>query len=132
MVHVGVLKVLDEERIPIAAIAGTSAGSIIGAGYCSGLPANEIAEMGRRIRFKDFARWTLERGGFCTNDRLGALLTRIYPCKTFSELRIPLVVVATELFSGKPAVFREYRRRAARRRHVELRGADHTAQGDGY
>ncbi len=31
------------------------------------------------MRFKDFARWTLERGGFCTNDRLGAFLTRICP-----------------------------------------------------
>ena len=106
MVHIGVLKVLQEAGIPIAAIAGTSSGSIIGAGYCSGLSPSELAAIGRRIRFKDLARWTLERGGFCTNDRMGALLTRISPCKDFSELRIPLVVVATELVSGKPAIFR--------------------------
>ncbi len=107
LVHIGVLKALDAERIPVAAIAGTSAGSIIGAGFCSGLSAAEMEEIGRHIRFKDFARWTLERGGLCTNDRMGQLLTRIYPCKDFSELRIPLLVVATELFTGQPAVFRQ-------------------------
>jgi NTE family protein len=103
--HIGVLKVLEEAQIPIAAISGTSSGSLMGAGFCSGLPWAEMADIGRRLRFKDFARWTLERGGFCSNDRLGALLTRTCPCKDFSELRIPLVVVATELMSGKPAVF---------------------------
>src|ERR1039458_3110870 len=71
MVHIGVLKVLEEEGISYHAIAGTSSGSIIGAGFCSGLSSAELADIGRRLRFRDFARWTLERGGFCTNDRLG-------------------------------------------------------------
>jgi NTE family protein len=106
MVHIGVLKVLEEAGIPIAAIAGTSAGAIVGAGFCGGLPATKLAEIGRRLRFKDFARWTLERGGFCNNDRLGLFLSRICPHKEFSELHIPLLVVATELASGKPAIFR--------------------------
>ncbi len=105
MVHIGVLKVLEEAGIPIVAISGTSAGAIIGAGFCSGLPAAKIAEIGSHVRFKDCARWTLERGGFCTNDRLAALLTRICPVKDFSELRIPLQVVATELLTGQPAIF---------------------------
>jgi NTE family protein len=107
MVHIGVLKVLEEAQIPITAIAGTSSGAIIGAGFCSGVSVSELTEMGRCLRFKDFARWTLDRGGFCSNLRLGELLGRTCPCKQFSELRIPLVVVATELLSGKPAIFRE-------------------------
>jgi len=106
MVHIGVLKVLEEAGIPIAAIAGTSAGAIVAAGYCSGLTSTQLAEIGRRLRFRDFARWTLERGGFCNNDRLGLFLSRICPCKDFSELRIPLLVIATELASGKPAIFK--------------------------
>lgn len=107
MVHIGVLKVLEEARIPIAAISGTSSGSIIGAGYCSGLSAAALAEMGRRLRFWDVARWTLDRGGFCSNERLGTFINRTCPCKDFSELRTPLAVVATELISGKPAIFRK-------------------------
>jgi NTE family protein len=106
MVHIGVLKVLEEARIPIAAISGTSSGAIMGAAFCSGLSAVQMAEIGRRLRFKDYARWTLERGGFCSNDRLGAFLARTLTCKDFSEMRTPLVVVATELISGQPAIFR--------------------------
>ena len=106
MVHVGVLKVLEESGIPIAAIAGTSAGAIVGAGFCSGRSAEELAEIGRRMRFRDYARWTLDRGGFCNNDRLSLFLDRCCFCKDFSELRTPLAVVATELASGQPAIFR--------------------------
>ena len=107
MAHIGVLKVLEEAQIPIAALAGTSSGSVIAAGYCSGVSLAELAKMARRLRFRDFARWTLERGGLCTNDPLGAFITRTCPRKDFSELQIPLAVVATELLSGKPAIFRK-------------------------
>ncbi|MFZ2508311.1 MAG: patatin-like phospholipase family protein [Steroidobacteraceae bacterium] len=40
--HVGVLKVIEELRVPIDCIAGTSMGALIGAGYASGQPAAEI------------------------------------------------------------------------------------------
>jgi NTE family protein len=40
--HIGVLKVLEEEHIPIDAIAGTSIGAVVGGLYASGLSAREI------------------------------------------------------------------------------------------
>jgi NTE family protein len=106
MVHIGVLKVLEEAGIPISAVAGTSSGSIVGVGFCSGRSAAELAQIGRRLRFWDFARWTLTRGGLCTNECMGLLLSRLCPCKQFSDLRIPLAVVATELATGQPAICR--------------------------
>jgi NTE family protein len=42
--HVGVLKVLEELRVPIDCIAGTSMGALIGGGYASGIPARELDE----------------------------------------------------------------------------------------
>ncbi|MDP9199688.1 MAG: patatin-like phospholipase family protein, partial [Pseudomonadota bacterium] len=42
--HVGVLKVIEELRIPVDCIAGTSMGALIGAGYASGQPAAELDE----------------------------------------------------------------------------------------
>jgi len=106
LVHIGVLNVLEEAKIHVDVIAGPSSGSIMGAGYCSGLSAVQMTEIGRRLRFKDLARWTLERGGFCSNDRLGTFVTRTLPCKDFSEMHTPLIVVATELITGQPAIFR--------------------------
>src|SRR6476620_11055839 len=42
--HVGVLKVLEEMRIPIDCIAGTSMGALVGGGYASGIPASDIEQ----------------------------------------------------------------------------------------
>jgi NTE family protein len=42
--HIGVLRVLEELRVPVDVIVGTSAGSIVGAAYASGLPLPAIEE----------------------------------------------------------------------------------------
>ncbi|HEU4530727.1 MAG TPA: patatin-like phospholipase family protein [Steroidobacteraceae bacterium] len=51
--HIGVLKVLEELRVPIDAIAGTSMGAIVGGLYASGLSAREIEEAFRSINWQD-------------------------------------------------------------------------------
>jgi NTE family protein len=103
--HIGVLKVLEEEGVPIRVIAGTSVGALIGACYCSGLTLAEMHELAHNTRFTSFARWTLSRRGFASNDRMIAFLTRTLKCKTFEELRIPLGVTATDFNSGQGVVF---------------------------
>ena len=103
--HIGVLKVLEQEGIPIRAVAGTSVGALIGAAYCSGLSIQELEEVAHKVRFTTFARWTLSRYGFATNDRMVTFLTRTLKCKTFEELRIPLGVTATDFNTGEGVVF---------------------------
>lgn len=103
--HIGVLKVLEEEGIAVQCIAGTSVGALIGAAYCSGLSIDELTEVAYKVRFTTFARWTLSRFGFATNDRMTAFLTRMLKVKTFEELRIPLGVAATEFSTGEGEVF---------------------------
>jgi len=88
--HIGVLKVLEEEGIPVRMIAGTSVGAIMGAGYCSGLTIAELEELAHRVRFSTFARWTLSRYGFASNDRMVSFLKQTLKVQTFEELRIPL------------------------------------------
>jgi len=104
--HIGVLKVLEEEGIPVSMIAGTSVGALIGAAYCSGLTIAELQEVAHRVRFTTFARWTLSRCGFATTDRMISFMTRILKTKTFEELRIPLGVTATDFKTGEGVVFR--------------------------
>lgn len=103
--HVGVLKVLEEEGIPVRVVAGTSVGALIGAAYCSGLSIEELEEVAQSCRFTTFARWTVSRYGFASNDRMTAFLNRILKVKTFEELRIPLGVTATDFNSGQGVVF---------------------------
>lgn len=103
--HIGVLKVLEEENIPIQHIAGTSVGALIGAAYCSGVSVLELEEVAAQVRFKHFAKWTVSRLGFATNSRMIGFLNRVLKVKTFEELRIPLAVTATDFSTGEGVVF---------------------------
>lgn len=103
--HLGVLQVLEENQIPIACIAGTSVGSILGAAYASGVPLMRIASVCRSLRFRDFGRLRISRRGLASNDRLGDLVRRCFISLTFEELLIPTAVVATDLGTGEPCIF---------------------------
>ena len=50
--HIGVLKVLEELRVPIDCIAGTSMGALVGGGYASGMPAEEIEKFVKNVDWK--------------------------------------------------------------------------------
>jgi NTE family protein len=105
LAHLGVLKVFEEEQIPISFIAGTSVGAVIGAGYASGISARELGEIASLVRFKDFSRWTFSRFGLFSNDKMSIFLQKILRCKTFEELRIPLAITATDIITGEAVVF---------------------------
>jgi NTE family protein len=101
-----VLKVLEEQRIPVHAIAGISAGSIIGAAYAGGAGVACMIEGARGVKFRDFGGWTLSRMGLASNERMEKFLARSLPAATFEQLKIPFAVIATDLLTGEPAVFR--------------------------
>jgi NTE family protein len=107
LAHIGILKVLEEEKIPVELIAGTSVGSVIGAAYCSGISARELEEVAPVVRFSSIARYSLSRYGICSNDRLGNFLTKILKVRNFEDLKIPLAVTATDFETGSGVVFRE-------------------------
>jgi len=103
--HIGVLRVLEQEGIPIRAVTGTSVGALVGACYCSGLSLAEMQDVAHSCRFTTFARWTVSRFGFASNDRMVAFLNRTLKVKTFEDLRIPLGVTATDFNTGEGVVF---------------------------
>src|SRR5215471_18459378 len=72
--HIGVLKVLEEEGIPVRVVTGTSVGALIGAVYCSGMSIEELERIACACRFTTFARWTVSRYGFASNDRMTLFL----------------------------------------------------------
>ena len=105
--HLGVLRTFRENAIPVTAIAGSSIGSILGAAYASGVPLPRIINKCREIRFRDFAKWRVSRFGLASNERLGALVQKLFGTKQFEDLVLPLAIVATDLGTGDPVVFRQ-------------------------
>ena len=49
--HIGVIRVLEEYRVPIDCITGTSMGSLVGAGYASGMTVPEMEKLTEKITF---------------------------------------------------------------------------------
>lgn len=105
--HLGVLRALERHRIPIRRIAGVSAGAIVAAAYASGTSVEEIADAARAMKFKDVASWRLSLLGLAASERMAEFLKRLLKVHRFEEMRVPLAVVATELRTGQPVVFRD-------------------------
>lgn len=103
--HIGVLRVLEEHEIPIDYIAGTSVGALIASAYASGTSLDTMAQQGSLTRFRDFGRWRLSRMGMASNERLEEFLSRLATAKYFSQLKIPLAIVATDLITGESVHF---------------------------
>src|SRR6185369_7351682 len=97
MAHVGVLQALIENGIQIDCVAGTSAGSMVGGAYASGMSVDEIADFGRALRWRDIGRVTMSRLGIQSNERLEQYLRARMPVTKFEELSIPFAAVATDL-----------------------------------
>ncbi len=103
LIHVGVIKALRENNIPIDYIAGCSIGSWVGAHYAAYEDVEALEELLERKKFKaltSFVDITL-RQGVIRGVVLEKLVQKTLGYKDFSDLSIPLAVVATDLSTGK-------------------------------
>jgi NTE family protein len=107
MSHIGVLRALVENEVPIDCIAGTSAGSLVGGAMASGLPIDEIEALAKGMRWRDVGRMTMSRLGVQTNERLEQYLRERLPVSRFEELPIQFAAVATDLQTGQAVVMRD-------------------------
>jgi len=111
MAHVGVLRVLEQENIPIDMLAGTSVGSLVGGLYAAGFPIDEIARFALHFQNKLKLRSGIldlnlpPRTGLIRGRRFRHYLEQIFGGITFEELRIPFYVVATDVLTGEEVIF---------------------------
>lgn len=106
LAHIGVLRVLEANRIPVHAVAGTSSGSIIAAALAGGATTECLIRNARSLRMRDLVGWTISRMGFASNERMAQFLIRTFPKTSFDHLKMPLAITATDLLSGEPVIFR--------------------------
>lgn len=103
--HLGVFKYLEENGIRPDIIAGTSAGSLMGAFYADGFHPEEIAEMLGKLSFRSMTNFTFERGGFFDATTFSKLIKNNLRHKYIEDLEIPMRIVATDIDNGKEVVF---------------------------
>jgi NTE family protein len=105
--HVGVLKVLVENSIPIHMIAGTSAGSIVGGAFAAGMSIDEIVAMARNVRYTNMMLPSLGVSGMFTNAPMGNFLARYLPVKNIEDAPTPFTAVAFDLATSGLVVKKE-------------------------
>ena len=107
--HVGVLKVLEKYGIKISAIAGASAGAIIGAGYALGLSPKEILEVSEKFNNRKFLRisnFHLFHSSLIKSKDIEKIIKDIVGDKSFEETKIPFHALAVDLESGQEVVMK--------------------------
>jgi NTE family protein len=103
--HVGVIKVLEENHIPVDIVVGTSAGSVVGALYAGGYQAEELQKLALNLDQGGFDDYELSVEGYIRGERLEAFINQALRNRSIEQLDKPFAAIATELVSGKSAAF---------------------------
>lgn len=104
--HIGVIKVLEAQGIVPDLITGTSAGSVVGALYASGLSSFELQKVGLELEEGTLADWSFPSRGIFKGEALQDFVNRIVQQRPLEKLSKPFAAVATELKNGEMVVFR--------------------------
>jgi len=107
LAHIGVLKVLEENNISIDYISGSSMGAIIGAYYSLNPNIKELEEKVFSLSKKDFAKLldlNIPKTSLIKGNKIKKFLEELIGNKSFSDTKIPLKIIATDLESGKEII----------------------------
>lgn len=103
--HIGVLKVLENQKIPIHMIVGTSAGSVVGSLYAYGYDAFKLQKMSIAIEKNDVIDLTIPDNGFIRGEKLEQYINKSLRNTPIENLKIRFYAVATDFASGEEVVF---------------------------
>ncbi len=105
--HIGVLRVLEERKIQIGCISGTSIGAFIAALYAFGVSSHEIEEKVSDLNWLDAAGFSFSKYGLLSNKKLGDTLKKTLGDVDFEDAEIPVAVVATDIGACRKVVLKE-------------------------
>lgn len=105
--HVGVIRVLEQEKIPIHMIVGTSVGSLIGALYASDPNSFNLEWLSFTIEKDDIFDYSVlsAKMGPVSGERLEKFVQTKVRAKTIEQMKIPYYAVTTDLNTGNTWVF---------------------------
>jgi NTE family protein len=100
--HCGVLRALEREGVAVAGIAAVSGASLVAAAWAAGVDMDGLIAGASALH-----PWMWVRGwggGLLSGSRLGAQIDEWLPAVRFEDLRVPLVVPATDVDTGEPVL----------------------------
>jgi NTE family protein len=104
--HIGVIQVLEEAGIKPDLVVGTSAGSLVAALYASGRSGSELGALAQSMDEGAITDWSFPGRGLIRGEALARYVRDQTGQRSIEQMRLPLGVVATDLDSGAPMLFR--------------------------
>jgi NTE family protein len=103
--HIGVIEVLEGLGIRPEWVVGTSAGSLVGALYASGMSLADLKKQALALDESDLGDWTMTGRGPLKGEAIERMVNRLIANKPMESFPIKFAAVATDLFNGKPIYF---------------------------
>ena len=103
--HIGVLKVLEANKIPIHLIVGTSMGSVIGSLYAYGCDAFQLQKISLSVEIGDVLDYAFPDNGFIKGEKLEEYINKNLKNTPMEKLKFPFYAVATDIQTGREVVF---------------------------
>ena len=100
------IKVLEENNIPVKIVTGTSAGALVGSLYASGMNAPRLQREAENLQRADLVDLTLSTSGFIRGEKLQNYINRQVGNRPIQNLPRKFAAVATEFDTGRSVVFR--------------------------
>ncbi len=104
--HIGVLQVLEEQGIKPDLIVGTSAGSVVATLYAAGKSPAEMGTLAMSLDESSITDWVFPGRSLLKGEALAKFVRGHSNGKSIEGMRLPLGIVATDLNSGQPILFR--------------------------
>lgn len=104
--HIGVIQVLEAHGIRPDLVVGTSAGSLVATLYASGKNGAELATLAKTMDESAITDWAFPGRGLLKGEALANYVRQQTHNALIEQMKIPLGVVATDLASGEPVLFR--------------------------
>ncbi len=105
--YIGVLKVLERNKIPIDYISGTSIGSVIGALYAAGYKAKEIENLALNEKWETLFDFTELEHGLISGRSMEKEMSRLLKGKQFKDLYIKFIATAVDIKTGQEILFNQ-------------------------
>lgn len=103
--HIGVLKVLEANKIPVHMIIGTSAGSFVGSMYAYGYNSFQLQKMSFSMEKGDIIDLVVPDNGFVKGEKLEEFINKTVNNTPIEKMHIPFYVIATDIQNGQEVLF---------------------------
>lgn len=133
LAHIGIIKVLEKNNIPIDFIAGSSIGALIGGLYAATKDIEYVENLALTTNWQEMVKMIDPAfgSGFLSGDKVKDYIRRSLKQKTFDDLKIPFVAVTTDMQAGEPIVFKDGDLGLAIRASISMPFVFHTVKYDG-